>query len=212
MKKNKSIYKQKASKNTNIYPIIFKFINDEWERLNRNQIIPWSFLTTGSGLSCKDYYGNEIIYAGIKFEGSPRNVFWNRYIEPFLEEISYKAIDLTINICKEKEEKIREPLLETGVQLKSLVRKAYASMADVDRRLSGRGYPQNVAKKDIDTEIAAMDKFIDARIQSEISMSKALKKSVDFFLQASISILVNCHTFRRINKPHNKPHIKIYPH
>jgi len=132
-----NIYPKKAGRKIYLNHVINKFINDEWEKLNRNQIIPWSFLTSKGGLSCKDFYGREIHYGGVKFEGSPREVFWNGYIEPFLEDITYRAIDFTINICKDKEEKIQEPLLETDRQLKSLVRKTYASMADVDRRLRG---------------------------------------------------------------------------
>ncbi|MGO8760564.1 MAG: hypothetical protein ACLP2P_13015 [Desulfobaccales bacterium] len=182
MQKKKSMSKQKITRNTNLYPIIFKFINDEWEKLNRKQIIPWSFLTTSSGLSCKDFYGKEIHYAGkFKFEGSPREVFWNRYIEPFLEDISYRAIDYIINICKEREERINEPLLEAEMQLKSLIRKAYTSMADVDRRLRGCGYPQNVAIRKVESEIAVMDRFVVDRIQSENSMYKAPSKSIKFY-------------------------------
>jgi hypothetical protein len=183
------------SAKTNLYPIINKLINDEWVRLHRDQIIPWVFLNTGRVFRCKDFYGKEIQYQGVLFEGSPREVFWGRYIEPFLEDISYRAIDQTIQLCNEKMEILKEPLLETSELLKILVRKAYDLMADVDQRLRGSGFPQNIMKRSVDGEIAAMDIFIDDRVKSEIAMYKPPVKSIKFyhehpFLFWSISIFL----------------------
>jgi hypothetical protein len=183
------------SAKTNLYPVINKFINDEWVKLHRDQIIPWVFLNTGRVFRCKDFYGKEIHYQGVMFEGSPREVFWGRYIEPFLEDISYRAIDQTIRLCNEKMEILKEPLLETSELLKVLVRKAYDLMADVDQRLRGSGFPQNIVKRSVDAEIAAMDRFIDDRVKSEIAMYKPPAKSIKFyhehpFLFWSISIFL----------------------
>lgn len=158
---------------TDLYPAINKFVNDEWEKLRRYQITPWALLQSGKVFLCKYFDGTKIQYQGeVIFEGSPREVFWSHYIEPFLEDISYRAIDKTIQLCKDKNLRLKEPLLETTQLLKLLVRKTYDLMADVDRRLRGRGYPQNIEKRGVDAEIAAMDKFIDTRVQSEIRMYK----------------------------------------
>jgi len=165
-----------TSGRTNLYPSINKFINDEWEKLRRYQITPWALLQPGKIFLCKDFYGKKIQYQGVLFEGSPHDVFWGHYIEPFLEDISYRAIDQTIQLSKDKNVRLKEPLLETTQLLKLLVRKTYDLMADVDRRLRGQGYPQNIGKRGVDAEIAAMDKFIDARVQSEIRMYKTQSK------------------------------------
>ena len=157
---------------TNLYPVINKFINYEWEKLRRDQIIPWNFMLSENGFRCKDFYGKQIQYRGVRFEGSPRIVFWGRYIEPFLEDISYRAIDKTIHLCIDKNVRLKEPLLETAELLKLLVRKTYNLMADVDRRLRGRGYPDTIGKQCVVGEIAVMDRFIDDRVQSEIAMCK----------------------------------------
>jgi hypothetical protein len=45
-------------------------------------------------------------------------------------------------------------------------------MADVDRRLRGKGYPQNVNLRGIDDKLQAMEQFLDERIRSEIAMWK----------------------------------------
>jgi hypothetical protein len=166
---------------TNLYSIINKFINDEWEKLRRDQITPWVFLNSGKVFRCKDFYGKEMQYQGISFEGSPREVFWARYIEPFLEDISYRAIDQTIRFCNEKKGKLEKPILETAELLKILVRKTYELMADVDRRLRGCGYPETIGKRSVDAEVATMDRFIDDRVQSEIAMYKRPWKIDDFY-------------------------------
>ncbi len=159
-----------ATKRSNLFPVINKIINDEWEKLRRDQIEPWIFLNTEKGVRCKDFYGKEMKYQGVTFEGSPHVVFWGRYIEPFLEDISFRAIDQTIRLCNEKSERLKEPLLETAELLKILIRKTYDVMADVDRRLRGGGFPRSVEKRNVDAEIAEMFRFIDARVQSEIIM------------------------------------------
>jgi hypothetical protein len=187
---------QIASGRTNIYPIINKFINDEWEKLRRDQIDPWNFMLSENGFRCKNFYGKQIQYQGVRFEGSPRIVFWGRYIEPFLEDISFRAIDKTIHLCIDKNVILKEPLLETAELLKLLVRKTYNLMADVDRRLRGSGYPDSIGKQDVVGEIAVMDRFIEDRVKSEIAMYKPPAKSIKFyhehpFLFWSISIFIS---------------------
>jgi len=72
---------------TALYPLIEKLVEDEWVKLERDQITPWAFMTAGPPFRVKDFYWREISYQGIEFEGSPCEVFWGRYIEPFLEDI-----------------------------------------------------------------------------------------------------------------------------
>jgi hypothetical protein len=51
-------------------------------------------------------------------------------------------------------------------------KKVYERMADVDRRLRGKGYPNSVALRSVESEIQRMDKFLDERIMAEIEMWK----------------------------------------
>src|SRR5271163_2020803 len=76
-----------------LWPMLEKFVREECEKLERNHITPWAFLLAGPRMVVKDYYGGDIAYGGIGFEGSPQNVFWTRYIEPFLEDITFRAVD-----------------------------------------------------------------------------------------------------------------------
>jgi hypothetical protein len=155
-----------------LYPILSKFLDDEWIRLERNQITPWAFISSGKPFLCKDFYGKVISYEGVGFEGSPRDVFWGRYIEPFLEDITERAVQKTIKLANEKQQKFNEPLVEVSELLKALISRAYSRMADIDQRLLGKGFPEKIIPRDVSGELFNMECFIDQRIQAELAMSK----------------------------------------
>ncbi len=70
---------------TQLYPTFRKRVDDAIEQLIKQKVTPWSFLTAGPPFRIKSFDGKQIAYEGVGFEGSPRQVFWSRYIEPFLE-------------------------------------------------------------------------------------------------------------------------------
>lgn len=156
----------------NLSQKIEKFINDEWIKLDQNQITPWAFMTAGPPFHCKTFYGKDINYQGIEYEGSSQHVFWGRYIEPFIEDIVGRSIDYIVTLCKEKEQSPEAPLEEAEKLLKTLSAKAYKRMADIDQKLRGKGYPQSVKKRDVFSEQAAMDAFITKAVIAEKAMFK----------------------------------------
>jgi hypothetical protein len=164
-----------------LYPLITKLIGDEWVRLERNQITPWAFLTAGPPFRIKDFYGKQISYQGIGFEGSPSQVFWGRYIEPFLEDSVDRLVKETLRLCEEKREKPNEPLTELGGLLKSLAHRAYDRMVEIDQRLRGRGYPESVGRRRTDREFKRMEEFIDQRISAEQAMVKPRLRINEFY-------------------------------
>ena len=166
---------------TPLYPILAKYIEDEWIRLERNQITPWAFMNTEPPFRCKDFYGKEIPYQGIGFEGSPNHVFWGRYIEPFLEDITERTVQETINLAKDKQQKANEPLIEVSALLKALARRTYDRMATIDQRLLGEGFPEKITLKNVDDKFASMSNFIDQRINSELAMTKRKCSINDFY-------------------------------
>src|SRR5688500_11543957 len=85
--------------------------------------------------------------ARVSFDGSPRTIFWGRYIEPFLEDIVLRMLDRTVAYCKEDGHETTSALIETGLLLKPLIRETYDAMADIDQRLRGQGYPNRVARR-----------------------------------------------------------------
>jgi hypothetical protein len=169
-----------------LYPIVEKFVDDAWIRLNNEQITPWAFLNAGPAFTCKDFYGRTISYQGIAFDGSPRQVFWGRYIEPFLEDITDKVVVETLRLSVDKQQDATLALAETSGLLKSLVRRAYRRMAEIDRRLRGNGNPESVPLRSTESEVASTEQFIDRRIGSEIAMLQPKpKRSINDYYNAN---------------------------
>lgn len=166
---------------TAIYHITKKMIEDEYELLRCNKITPWAFLHSGHPFRCTDFYGKEISYSGIRFEGTPEQVFWTRFIEPFLEDIILRSLDKTVLLCRGKKINLNEPIAEVGNILKVIVHNVYENMADVDQRLRGNGYPDNVKKKDVTSKIASLSKLIDERIKSELAIWEKPSALTDFY-------------------------------
>ena len=164
-----------------LHPLMTKLIDDEWVRLDRNQITPWAFMTAGPPFRIKDFYGKKIAYQGIGFEGSPRDIFWGRYIEPFLEDSADRLIKETLKLCEEKQHAPKEPLAELGGLLKSLAHRAYDRMAEIDQRLRGKGYPESVGRKQTEQEFARMEAFIEQRIAAEQAMIKPKLRINEFY-------------------------------
>ena len=157
---------------TPLYPTFRKRVDDAVERIIKQQITPWSFLTAGPPFRITMFDGKQIAYEGVGFEGSPREVFWSRYIEPFLEDLCISEIRAAIALANEGRVDAQLLLPEVQTLLSAGCRRAYVSMADVDRRLRGKGFPEKVQLKSIDQEVSVMAQFIDERVRAELAMWK----------------------------------------
>lgn len=153
-----------------LFGLIQKLVEDEWIRLDREQITPWAFLTAGPPFHVRDFYGRSISYQGIQFEGSPREVFWGGYIEPFLEDLGLRTLDEVLRIAANRQQDPQLPLEEATGLLKSVVRRTFARMADIDRRLRGRGFPSSVSIMSVEGHIASVERFLTDRLKAEIEM------------------------------------------
>jgi hypothetical protein len=157
---------------TPLLSVFQKRINDSFEQLDKNQVTPWAFMAAGPPFRIQTHDKRQISYQGILFEGSPRNVFWARYIEPFMEEICINEIDAAVQMAKDRHVDGALLLLEIKDLLLAGIRQTYFRMADIDRRLRGKGYPKSVGLRGTDKEYVAMTYFVDARIRSELRMWK----------------------------------------
>ena len=166
---------------SNLYHKIEKFINDEWIKLDQNQITPWISMTAGPAFHCKTFYGKDINYQVDEYNGSLQHVFWNRYIEPFIEDIVARAIEYTVTLCKKKNQSSKAPLNEVEKLLKSLSVKTYERMADIDQRLRGKGNPQFVKKRDTFSEQSAMEDLITKAVAKEKNMIKKMLWIREFY-------------------------------
>jgi hypothetical protein len=157
---------------TPLYPIFRKRVDDAIEQLIKQQVTPWASLPEGPPFRIKKFDGGEIAYAGVEFEGSPRDVFWTHYIEPFLEKLCISEISDAVSMAREKDVDARLLLPEIQALLSGGFQRVYARMAVVDRRLRGKGFPDKVEPKSIEDEVWAMNQFLGERIRTEVAMCK----------------------------------------
>ena len=157
---------------TPLYPTFRKRVDDAIDHLIAQQVTPWSFLTAGPPFRIKSFDGRQIAYAGVEFDGSPREIFWARYIEPFLEALCISEIGIAVSMAKKRGVDAKLLLPEVQGLLSAGFRKVYARMADVDRRLRGKGFPDKVRLMSIESKVRAMENFLDERIRAEVAMWK----------------------------------------
>lgn len=166
---------------TPLYPTFEKRVNDAVKQLIRQQVTPWVFLTTGRPLNVSTFDGRQIHYEDVAFEGSPREVFWGRYIEPFLEDLTISEIAEAVSMARDRGVDGRLLLPELRMLLSTGYRKVYMRMADVDRRLLGKGCPDRVGLKSIEPETHLMGQFLDERIRAELTMWKPKSNIENWF-------------------------------
>jgi hypothetical protein len=119
---------------------------------------------------CTDFYGNVIGSGGFEFSGSIRDRYWQRFIEPFLEDITCRALSEARKLALERNQDVDLVLNETAGLLISTSQKAFTRMADIDRRLRGGGHPETVALYNTDSERKNMDAFIALHLEAEHKM------------------------------------------
>lgn len=148
-----------SGQKSDLYPKIRKLANDAYETLRRDQLDPWRFFNVRP-LDCTDGRGKRIRYGGVKFEGSPREVFWGGYIDPFLENITINILDTVAQICSSASLSPATYLDEASKLLNLLVQHVYRDMAEIDRVLRGEGYPNRIPIRDVSNEVAKMEKLV----------------------------------------------------
>lgn len=157
---------------TRLYPAFRKRIDDAIDHLIETQVTPWSFMTAGPPFSIKTFIGKEIAYEGIGFEGSPSNVFWGRYIEPFLEDLCVKEVSAAVSHAQERGVDAKVLLPEVEGLLLAGFRRVFERMADVDRRLRGKGTPSSVQPQQTERYYQAMKAFAEERVRAELETWK----------------------------------------
>ncbi len=143
------------------YPEITFAVENKFKKLSAEKLTPWVFLNTGKMASIEDFYGRRIQYQGVGFEGSPSEVFWGGFIEPFLEDIFVWAFEFTLDHAEKRNLDRREPILYTRECLMNGLCLTYNKMQNIDRRLRGKGFPDQVSPRDISREINRMQIKLD---------------------------------------------------
>lgn len=167
--------KKVNKKTTNFYTIINHRLESFSAKLIKEKITPWVFMIH-NGIKIEKEDGSFINYKGMGFEGNPRDVFWNNFIEPFLKKeyisimkyMKSEILKSNINIRE-----IEKEIKEIQILYMQTVTKIYNKMADVDQNLRGKGNPQNVEKVDVSDKIEILNLFINEYSQSILNLIKS---------------------------------------
>jgi hypothetical protein len=157
---------------TPLYIAFEKRINDAVGQLLHKQIEPWTFFNSGHPIHVKTFDGRNISFQGVGFEGSPREVFWSHYIEPFLENLVVQEIAAAVAAAHERKVDARLMPPEVQALLVSSCVKVFSRMVQTDQRLLGKGHPQSVPLRPVEREVANMKEFIAKHVRAEIEMWK----------------------------------------
>jgi hypothetical protein len=148
---------------TKLYPIVLRKAR-ELDRVTSEKIMKWRMFCAQQKLHVEDYYGKPIHYEGNLFEGSPRDVFWGRFIEPFLENGIVNILDEMHQECLSRNLEPQDYLDEARALLRLWVEKTYGNMARTDQILRGKGYPDSVQPVNVSSKIMLMHDYIDGHI------------------------------------------------
>jgi len=145
--------------NTPLY-ILSKSIVDDVDRVISEKLMKWRMFPAQWKLEIENYYGKPIRYSGIKYDGSPRVVYWGGFIEPFLENGIIKSLSELEKVCLQKNLDINDYVNEMEDLLRTLVVKTYNNMAEIDQILRGNGYPKSVTKFNVSDKITNMEDYL----------------------------------------------------
>jgi hypothetical protein len=165
------------------YSFIRECIELKFQKLEKDKITPWAFLLSGKGLKVTDYFGKEVAYAGVEFEGSPREKFWKAFIQPFLQDIVSKSFSETRSFCRAHGVDLKLPLEETASLLKAAIERVYHRMSDIDQRLRGKGYPDSVTRYNPEAEVAFSEAFVEERMSAELALMPKKKRTLNAFYE-----------------------------
>lgn len=150
---------------------IKKRVDDLYNEIYNEKLKPWIFINTGKPLRIEKHDGTLIQYEGVGFEGTSI-VFWgDNFIPPIIENAIVKAFDQTIEECRKNNIDPKPYIYETNSILAGLIGNVYNRMADIDRKLRGKGYPKNVQRKDVNDKISKMDECLKGHYNAAIFLA-----------------------------------------
>lgn len=141
-----------------LYEKTKQIVDDFYAKLDKEQLMPWNFFHSGVMPEVKKYYGGTIKYSGMgsEFSGSPVLVFWEGFIEPFLEHGTVEILEQVANDASEKQLNPEPCISEAAGLLNGVISQTYNRMAEIDQRLRGKGNPKSVNRKDVTENIEKM--------------------------------------------------------
>lgn len=161
-------------RNSPLFPRTIKIIDDKFLSIKQSKIDPWGMFHSGKTMTITDCRGKAISYQGILFSGSPREVFWNNFIEPCIEDAVVEVFNFIVQQCKENYRLKAKSCMDEGtILLKEKISLIYQEMSRVDQRLRGKGFPNSVQPVDVSSKISTMCAYVDTHHRSSIDLIAA---------------------------------------
>lgn len=154
-------------------------IDDFYAKLDKEQLTPWCFFNTGKMPEVKRYYGGTIKYSGIEFSGTPVLVFWEGFIEPFLEHGIVRILEQVADDTSTKQLNPESCISQAAGLLDGVISKTYNRMAEIDQRLRGKGNPESVKRKDVSEQIEKMRNYLQRHKEA---ISRVAASQYEYFL------------------------------
>lgn len=159
-------YKFKIEGETSpLFSYLQKYVQNSYQNLAQNKVYPWYDLQLGKPFKGENYYGTKINYDGIKFEGSPKTIFWENYIEPFLENIVIDAIKEASTLCEKHKTRGKAPYEDLRRLLKIAVMNVYSNMNSIC----------SIPQEDLILKINNLEAYIDKAINNAIKLMPSKK-------------------------------------
>jgi hypothetical protein len=137
-------------------------IKDRFSTLLWDQVRPWAYLD-GGPVEVKAFDGQEISILDRQQSGA-REVMWDRYIEPFLEEICASEVDAIVERAKAMSLNPKVKLHELRREFVHGIIRVYWTMADVHRvSWPIPFFDRRNTSKDVGAMVAFLDNLIRQR-------------------------------------------------
>lgn len=150
---------------TGLYPKTKAKIDKKAEYLIREKIDPW--LTMGSTKTTITLHdGRTYGYYGVEYGGSVVKLFWERLIDPFLEDAIQEVLDDVGKECRTNNVDAAAPLDEAGSLLRAMVDRVYTRMVSVDQRLRTRANKKEAPRRNVQWEIERMERVVDEQLEA----------------------------------------------
>ncbi|MET3930575.1 hypothetical protein ABIE51_002462 [Lysobacter sp. OAE881] len=174
--------------------VLEQFVDEAARNIIRKLVDPWLYMED-QGVRVKRIDGSEIAYSGIKFEGSPREVFWSSdFINPYLRAMVDDFISRASKTARQEGRDVGIVLHDVGGMLTSGVRRVLERMADIDQRLRGKGFPQSVQPRSIEQLLLGFNGYIAARIKVEHGAELMHARTIMIQASAKASSLVDTYS------------------
>lgn len=157
-----------------LYEKTKQIVDDFYAKLEKEQLMPWNFFHSGVMPEVKKYYGGTIKISGVEYSGTIVLVFWEGFIDPFLEHGIIEILEQVSNDALEKQLNPEQCINEATMLLDGVINKTYNQMAEIDQRLRGKGNPKSVNRKDLTEYIEKMRGYLERHKKSfsDIAASK----------------------------------------